>query len=113
MPYDTGEQTEDPPIEKMSCVTINLFSSIRYAAGTSTIEIMFPSGQTVYELLGFVADKYGKELKDEIFMPDGNKLRDDLTIIVNGMIARQSAALDKKIEDSTIVTLLPVFPGGG
>jgi len=113
MSYDPGAQTGDPFIEKKTCVTINLFSSIRYAAGASTIEIMFPSGRTVYELLSFVADKYGKELKDELFLPDGNELRDDLTIIVNGMIARQSAALEKKIEDSTVITLLPVFPGGG
>lgn len=94
-------------------ITINLFGSIRYVAGNDKIDIEYPSGHTVYELLRFVADKYGKKVEDEIFLPDGNSLREDLTVIVNGMIKERSKVLTTKIEGSTIVALLPVFPGGG
>ena len=97
----------------MIYITIDLFGSIRYAAGTKRIEIEYPPGRTVYELLRFVADTYGKELEEELFLPDGNSLREDLTIIINGMTTERIKVLSKTIDESTIIALLPVFPGGG
>ena len=94
-------------------VEINLFGSLRYTAGTSKTDIDLPSGSTVYEVLRFVADIFGKEFKEELFLHDLSSLRDDVTIIVNGMITRQSDILTGKINDGAIISLLPVFPGGG
>ena len=94
-------------------VTIKLFGSIRYAVGVSEADIEFPSGGTVYQLLRFFADTYGKELDGELFLPDGTGLREDLTVIVNGAITERSKVLTTIIDDSAIVALLPVFPGGG
>ena len=94
-------------------VTIKLFGSIRYVAGTEKIDIEFPSGGTVYQLLRFFADTYGKKIGGELFLPDGTGLREDLTVIVNGAITERSKVLTTIIDDSAVVALLPVFPGGG
>jgi len=93
---------------------------MRYSAGVSELDIKIPAGLTIYELLRFVAGKYGREFKGELFLDNGDNLRDvdcglrdDLTIVVNGIIIEHSKALTHKIEGDALVTLLPVFPGGG
>ena len=98
---------------EMQSVTLNLFGSIRYAAGVKEIALEFPSGRTVYELLQLAADIYGKDFEGEVFLPDLIGLRDDLTIVVNGIITEHSKVQSCKIEDKTIITLMPVFAGGG
>ena len=94
-------------------MTFKLFGSIRYAAGFSETDIEVPSGITVYQLLRFAICKYGENFKEELFLPGETGLRDDLTVVVNGRILNHSETLTTKLESDTIITLLPVFPGGG
>lgn len=92
---------------------IRYFGSIRSAAGIEEEEVKIPSESTLVHLLYVVAKSHSKELRDEILQIDSNDLRTDLMITLNGVIL-SSEEIDKRvIQVKDVISLFPIFPGGG
>jgi len=94
-------------------VIIDFFGSMRGVTGKNREEVAVPEGSTVYELLKTLSGAYGSAFRDEIFLPDGASLRDDISITVNHNVALGPDLDTIKISDGDNVALLPLFPGGG
>jgi len=94
-------------------VTVQFFGSVRAAAGRSDAEIDIPSDYGVYELLQLLADAYGDAFKTEVFLQDGDSLREDVTVSINGVITERTKVKSVKLETGAVIALFPIFPGGG
>ena len=93
-------------------VHIQYFGDIRAAAHKNGEEMEITPGIAAYEFLKRLADINGKAFRQEIFQRDG-KLRDDLTVTVNKAIINHDAAANTYLEPGDVLSLFPVFPGGG
>jgi len=115
--YEPGsiaaEKNDIPGAGQKLKVTVQLFGSIRAAAGKDGQEIEIPSDWVVHELLQLLSDIYGAEFRDEIFLQARDELRDDLTVSVSGVITEHTKLKSLKLSDGAVVALLPTFPGGG
>ncbi len=94
-------------------VKVQYLGQIRVIANRNEEELQIPSNAMVKELLQKLSDMYGKDFVSEVFQEDGKNLRDDLTVAVNGMAIRQLDYLNTRLNQNDIVTLFPIFPGGG
>jgi len=71
-------------------IQIQYFGSIRAATKKSSEELAVPPGTSILHLLERLAGIYGDGLRGEIMTED--RLWDDLTISLNGTIAKHEAA---------------------
>jgi len=100
-------------------IEIQYFGSVRAAAKKFKDEVKFVPNMTVYGFLQQLACDYEKDENDaknfrgEIFGENGNELREDLTVTVNGTIINHASASDIKLEPDDLLALFPIFPGGG
>ncbi|MCL2508907.1 MAG: MoaD/ThiS family protein [Oscillospiraceae bacterium] len=97
----------------MANVRVQYFGSIRAAAGTPEEETARGENATVFQLLLELADAYGKAFRGEILDESGERLRDDVTLTVNGAIINHSAAYEMRLRPGDLLALFPIFPGGG
>jgi MoaD family protein len=93
--------------------TVRYFGSVRALTHLSQEEVEIPAVHSVYELLRVLSDRYGEVFMYEVFKKDGKDLRDDITIAVNGIFADQTNIMGSMMESGDVITLFPVFPGGG
>ncbi len=68
---------------------------------------------TVKELMRELSNTYGDRFDKEVFQDDGETPRDDLIIAINGTAIRRLDFMQTKLKQGDIVTLFPIFPGGG
>jgi len=94
-------------------VRVQYLGQIRVIANTKEEELEIPSSAMVEELLSKLSGMYGKNFDGEVFMEDGKNLRDDLTVAINGTAIRQLDYLNTRLKQNDVVTLFPIFPGGG
>ena len=100
-------------IKDSSKVQIQYYGAIRAAAEKSGEDMEVPSDTTAYRLLQKLAAVYGEPFHDEIFQESDDKLRDDLTLSVNGTIVNHAAADKIMLKQGDAVAVFPIFPGGG
>ena len=95
-------------------IQIRFFGAIRVVAGKIDDELDHIPDTTVSGLLGLLSEKYGKALRDELFLDNGSGgLRDDLMITVNEAIINHEKASQIEVNRGDIISLFPTFPGGG
>ncbi len=94
-------------------VKVQYMGQIRAIANTREEELEIPSNAMVQQLLSKLSAMYGKSFDGEVFTEDGANIRDDLTVAVNGTAIRQLDYLDTRLKQNDVVTLFPIFPGGG
>jgi MoaD family protein len=94
-------------------VKVQYLGQVRVIANKKEEEQEISSNAMVQELLRKLSGLYGKAFDLEVFEDDGENLRDDLTVAVNGTAIRQLDYLDTRLKQNDIVTLFPIFPGGG
>ena len=94
-------------------IQIQCFGSIRAAAERFEAEVEFTENGTIMQLLLRLADVYGEGFRDEIFAQNTEKLRDDLTVSLNGAIIQHAAAEETILRPGDALALFPLFPGGG
>lgn len=89
-------------------VTVKFFANFREAAG---VEKTVVEGVTdVSSLLKALVAQFGERLSRQLF--DGEKLRETVSIIVNGRSVNQSQGLRTKLKDGDIVAIFPPVSGG-
>jgi MoaD family protein len=68
---------------------------------------------TVLNLLRKLANAYGTAFHQEVFEDDGEQLRESLIVTINGKAIGQLNGTNTRLKSGDIVTLLPLFAGGG
>jgi len=97
-------------------IQIQYFGSIRAAAKKSEEKTEFAANTTIYHLLQHLASLYDDNFRGEIFdKNDKNcgELRDDLMATLNGTIINHANAAEIKLNPGDVLSLFPIFPGGG
>jgi len=92
-------------------IQIQYFGSIRAAAQKSAEALEVSPETSIFQFLERLAETYGDVLRGEL-MAQG-RLRDDLTISLNGAIIQHAAADEIILRPDDTVALFPLFPGGG
>lgn len=88
---------------------VRFFATYRDITLTKAIEV--PAPETVRGLLELLSEKYGKAMRDKLFLPDGT-LSWDAIVLVNGRHVVHLAGLDTKLTESDVVSIFPMVAGG-
>lgn len=92
---------------------VKYFGSVRSITKRVDEEVEISSDSTVYELLQKLSAIYGQAFDCEVFQKDDNNLRDDLVVDVNGTFTGNDRTMETKLNNGDIISLFPIFPGGG
>lgn len=76
-------------------------------------DVEVPSVTTVVTLLKQLANKYGEAFEGEVFEEEGKVVREGLIVTVNGRAIGQLQGINTRLNVKDVVTLLPLFAGGG
>ncbi len=71
------------------------------------------SRMTVYTLLKQLAEEHGNAFAREIFAEGRKEIREGIVVTVNGRAIGQLQGIDTRLVEGDLVTLLPLFAGGG
>lgn len=97
---------------QMDNVKVKLMGDIAGVFGQRDLELAFPHGSTVGQLLKGLCDRYGESFSKEVFNAAGG-LMPTLVIFVNGDDIKNLKGLDTPISNSKVeVVILPIFEGG-
>ena len=99
--------------ESFFTVKLRYFGSIRAAAETPEALLKVPSGTTPVQLLHIVCNHNTTELRDEILEKGSDTVRTDLMITLNGTILSSTELVTKVLESEDVISIFPIFPGGG
>jgi len=111
-----AELTSSPatPAKSVPGIHLKFFGSIRVAAQKIGEEREHIPGTTVYSLMQALSVAFGQSMRDELLdenAPGG--LREDLMVTVNEAIISKKDAGITMIGAGDVVSLFPMFPGGG
>ena len=98
--------------ERFLSVKIRYFGSIRAAAGIEGEELCVQEGTTLAGLLRNISFSHSLELKNEIINKD-DTIRQDLMLTLNGVILNIDEIDERILKVEDIISLFPIFPGGG
>ena len=68
---------------------------------------------TVSELLRKLSGTYGRGFEEEVFEANEESIRDELIVTVNGRAIGQLEGARTRLNAGDVITLLPLFAGGG
>ena len=88
-------------------IRIKLYGDLKRRAGTDTISID-EGDKTLSQILMEISKRYN--LEDLIYRR--GKVRSELLILVNGADWNSLGYLDRKVEDGSLIKLVPVWHGG-
>lgn len=101
-----------PEASQIDNVKVKLMGDIAGVFGQRDLELAFPSGANVAQLLKGLCDRYGESFTKEVFNAAGG-LMPTLVIFVNGEDIKELRGLDTPISGSKVeVVILPIFEGG-
>lgn len=94
-------------------IKVQYLGPIRAMLNKREEEVEISLKTTVYELLRKLSDIYGKGFENEVFEDDGKNIRDGLIVTINGKAIGQLSGIRTGLKGGDIITLLPLFAGGG
>ncbi|MFH0897554.1 MAG: MoaD/ThiS family protein [Candidatus Bathyarchaeota archaeon] len=94
-------------------VRVQYLGPVRVIVNKRAEEVDLSLTATIYELLRTLSSAYGKGFEREVFEDSGGNFRDGLIVTVNGTAAAQLNGLETRLKQDDVVTLLPLFAGGG
>jgi len=76
-------------------------------------DVCVPEKTTLFKLLDKLVTIYDEGFRNEVFEGNGKKISEGLLITVNGIAIGQLNGIETKLRAGDVVTLLPLFVGGG
>jgi len=89
-------------------MVIKFFAYIRDYTGSKEINI--DRCTTLRELLDKLCSKYGKKFSEKVFI--GDRLSDDIIILVNGRHILHLQGLETSLEENDEISIFPKVAGG-
>jgi len=93
-------------------VRVRFFGPFGETARKSGDETALSPEEDLFSFLKDLAGDNGERFRDELFNVSG-ELREDVMITVNDAIVKHEYAAETKLKQGDVVTLFPVFIGGG
>jgi molybdopterin synthase sulfur carrier subunit len=93
-------------------VSIRTTMGLKQIIGQYDVSLSVEDGATVAGMLELLADRYGDELAEQIFEPQGRIPHASLMIMVNGRNIAFLNRLDTALKDGDELTILPLVGGG-
>ena len=94
-------------------IKVQYLGPVRVVVNKREEEIELSLKATIYELLRKLSDVYGKKFEREVFEDNGENVRGDLIVTVNGKVIKQLDGMRTRLKLGDVVSLLPIFAGGG
>jgi MoaD family protein len=94
-------------------VTVQYLGQVSAVLNKRGEEVEVSSKTTVYTLLKQLANRYGEVFEGEVFEEEGKAVREGLIVTVNGRAIGQLQGIKTRLNVKDVVTLLPLFTGGG
>ena len=94
-------------------VKVRYLGPIRAMLNKREEEVEVSLKTTIHELLRKLSDTHGKTFEREVFEDDGENVRDELIVTVNGKAIGQLNGMRTGLKLGDAVALLPLFAGGG
>lgn len=91
-------------------VKVKFLATLYDLLGVMRDEAIVPEGATVLDLIKALDKRYGGRLSREIL--DGDKLKDEYNVLVNGRAIDFLEGLSTKLKDGDEVVFLPPVAGG-
>jgi molybdopterin synthase sulfur carrier subunit len=83
-----------------------------YRNFTKCNEENVPATPDVWTLLEYFGERYGADLKAELFTPDFSEIGDEAIILVNGRNVHHLDGKNTKLSETDVVSLFPTVAGG-
>ncbi|MQL50758.1 hypothetical protein GFC01_00370 [Desulfofundulus thermobenzoicus] len=99
---------------KDSMVTISVVfqGNYRLLTGQGRVEIQLPQGSSVNDLIAYLADRYGGDLRDQLIDPGTGKVWSLMALAVNGKILNSVEKFSLILKTGDEVLFLPPALGG-
>ena len=94
-------------------IKVQYLGPVRVVVNKREEEIEISVKATIYDLLRKLSNVYGKTFEREVFEDNGENVRDDLIVTVNGKVIKQLDGMRTRLKLGDVVSLLPIFAGGG
>jgi len=94
-------------------IKVQYLGPVRVMLNKREEEVEISLKTTVYELLRKLSNAYGKAFEEEVFEDDRKNIRDGLVVTVNGKAIGQIDGVQTELKAGDVITMLPLFAGGG
>lgn len=94
-------------------ITVQYLGQVSAVLNKKGEEVEVPSKTTVFTFLKQLAKRYGEAFEGEVFEEEGKAVREGLIVTVNGRAIGQLQGIKTRLNVKDVVTLLPLFAGGG
>ncbi|MCW4037774.1 MAG: MoaD/ThiS family protein [Candidatus Bathyarchaeota archaeon] len=94
-------------------VTVQYLGQVRAVLNKGREEVDVSPKTTVFTLLKQLTERYGEAFEGEVFEEEGKAVREGLIVTVNGKAIGQLQGTKTRLNVKDVVTLLPLFAGGG
>ena len=94
-------------------ITVQYLGQVSAVLNKRGEEVEVSSKTTVYTLLKQLAEMYGEAFEGEVFEEEGKAVREGLIVTVNGRAIGQLQGIKTRLNVNDVITLLPLFTGGG
>ena len=94
-------------------VRVQYLGPVRVIVNKREEDLDLPLKATVYDLLRELSNTYGQMFEREVFEDGRKNVIDGLIVTVNGTAAARLKGLETRLKLGDVVTLLPLFAGGG
>jgi len=94
-------------------IRIQYLGPVRVVVKKREEELEIALKSTIDELLRRLSKIYGKKFENEVFDDNTEKIREDLIVTINGKAIKQLDGASTRLRVGDVVSLLPIFAGGG
>jgi sulfur-carrier protein len=96
----------------MILVKVRTILTLKTIVGSGEIELSFPEGSTLGQLITTLVDRYGDDLASHLYEPNSKNLRPYIRLMVNGRDIAFLEGMETVLRNGDEVLILPPVSGG-
>jgi len=93
-------------------VKVYTILTLKDVLGKRELEISFPSGSTVRDLISYMVNEWGEKLSSHLFHPGSDRLLPHVRLMVNGRLIEFLNGMETVLQDGDEFSMLPIVTGG-
>lgn len=96
----------------MITVKLRTILTLKTILGSGEIEIAFPEGTTLEQVITTLVNKHGDDLSSHLYEPDSRNLRPYIRLMVNGRDIAFLEGMETVLRNGDDLLILPPVSGG-
>ena len=93
-------------------IKVHYLSLVKSFTKTSQDEFDLKEAAPLSELLGNVAEKYGKVFSQEVYDPERKEIKSTFVVLVNGVLIDQLQGINTQLKDGDNIIIMSLVTGG-